>query len=62
MLNNIYVKECIIFKKLHFYTVNEQKKVHCQDKHKWLFILASILNSSFKKPTVGFIHFLTDLN
>lgn len=26
MLNNIYVKECIIFKKLHFYTVNEQKK------------------------------------
>lgn len=37
------------------------KKVHCQDKHKWLFILASILNSSFKKPTVGFIHFLTNL-
>lgn len=26
MLNNIYVKECIKFKKLHFYTVNEQKK------------------------------------
>lgn len=58
MLNNIYVKECIIFKKLHFYTVNEQKKVHCQDKHKWLFILASILNSSFKKTNGRFYPFL----